>query len=96
MFSSFTPKGFGCHNAMVNLLKWIVNPPIAIYFQEVYIRAMDVQTQIQALKETDRRRKLAVQMQLAGKSLKEIGHVLGVSRERARQIIAKAQKEPTA
>lgn len=51
---------------------------------------MDIDAQIQALIKTQKRRDQAVAMQRAGKSLKQIGEALGVSRERARQIIAKA------
>ncbi len=54
---------------------------------------MDIDTQIKALQEAKRRRKHALDLQLAGKSLKEIGEVLGVSRERARQLVAAANKD---
>ena len=45
------------------------------------------------LVESRKRATLAVKMQLAGKSLKEIGEALGVSRERARQLVAKGQRD---
>lgn len=48
------------------------------------------------LKKAPGRRKTALHMRQAGKSLKEIGEALGVTRERARQLVAAAIKEGVA
>ena len=49
------------------------------------------------LVEAQKRRRLALSMQRDGKILKEIGAHLGVSAERARQMILKAiEEEPNA
>ena len=45
------------------------------------------------LKEASQRRQKALKLQQENKSLKEIGAILGVSRERARQLIAAAIRE---
>ena len=57
---------------------------------------MDLNEQIAALRKAQQRRRQALSMQQSGKSLKEIGAALGVSRERARQLVAAAIKEQTA
>ena len=54
---------------------------------------MDLNEQIKGLRDAAKRRKQALAMQQAGKTLKEIGEHFGVTRERARQLIAKAIKE---
>lgn len=54
---------------------------------------MDIDTQIKALEESKRRRAQALKLFKAGKKYKDIGEALGVSRERARQLVAKAQQE---
>ena len=43
--------------------------------------------------EASRRRQEALKLRQAGKSLKEIGDIYGVSRERARQMVVKAIAE---
>ena len=57
---------------------------------------MDLNEQIAALRKAQQRRRQALSMQQSGKSLKEIDAALGVSRERARQLVAAAIKEQTA
>ena len=48
------------------------------------------------MKEAPARRRRAYKLRQQGKSLKEIGLALGVSRERARQLVAAAIKETKA
>lgn len=58
---------------------------------------MDIKDKVAAytakLKEQRDRAMTALKMQQSGKSLKEIGEHFGVSRERARQLVAKAIQE---
>ena len=55
---------------------------------------MDLNQQIQGLKDAHKRRQQALKMHTEqNKSLKEIGDHFGVTRERARQMVAKAIKE---
>ena len=54
---------------------------------------MDLNAQIAAVKEAHRRRKQALAMFRRGVKYKEIGEALGITRERARQLVAKAIKE---
>lgn len=54
---------------------------------------MDMNEQIAALKLAKKRRQQALAWHLSGKSLKEIGVALGVTRERARQLVAAANRE---
>ena len=54
---------------------------------------MDLNEQIAAVKEAYRRRKEALAMFRKGVKYKEIGEKLGVTRERARQLVAKAIQE---
>ena len=53
---------------------------------------MDLNEQIEALKRQEERRATALRMFQEGKRYKEIGNVLGITRERARQLVAKAIK----
>jgi len=53
---------------------------------------MDLNEQIEALKRQEERRTIALRMFQEGKRYKEIGNVLGITRERARQLVAKAIK----
>ena len=56
--------------------------------------AMDIKQQIENLKDRQRRRQAALKMRLEKNlTLREIGEELGVTRERARQLIAEAIKE---
>ena len=54
---------------------------------------MDLNEQIEALKRQEERRAIAFRMFQEGKRYKEIGDVLGITRERARQLVAKAIEE---
>lgn len=54
---------------------------------------MDINEQIAALKEAKKRRQNALRMFRAGQKYKEIGKHFGVTRERARQLVAKAIQE---
>lgn len=54
---------------------------------------MDINEQIAALKAAKKRRQDALRMFQAGKKYKEIGEHFGVTRERARQLVAKAIEE---
>lgn len=56
---------------------------------------MDINEQIAKLRESKRRRQQALTMRRKGKRLQEIGDALGVTRERARQLVAKALQEET-
>ena len=56
---------------------------------------MDINEQIAKLRESKRRREKALAMRRKGKRLQEIGDELGVTRERARQLVAKALQEET-
>jgi DNA-directed RNA polymerase specialized sigma subunit len=53
---------------------------------------MDISEQIQEIKRQAERRAIALRMFQEGKRYKEIGDVLGITRERARQLVAKAIK----
>jgi len=56
--------------------------------------AMDIKQQIENLKDRQRRRQAALKMRVEKNlTLREIGEELGVTRERARQLIAEAIKE---
>lgn len=54
---------------------------------------MDIDTQIKALQESKRRRAQALALKNSGKKYREIGKALGVTPERARQLVAAALKE---
>ena len=54
---------------------------------------MNINEQISKLRESKRRREKALAMRRKGKRLQEIGDELGVTRERARQLVAKALEE---
>ena len=53
---------------------------------------MDLNEQIEALKRQEERRAIALRMFQEGKRYKEIGEALEITRERARQLVAKAIK----
>ena len=57
------------------------------------VRFMDIKEQIENLKKAQQRRKEVLRMRQAGKSLKEISIALGVTRERARQLVAAAIRD---
>lgn len=61
----------------------------------MYGANMDINEQIAKLRASKRRRKQALAMRRKGKRLQEIGDELGVTRERARQLVVKALKEET-
>jgi DNA-directed RNA polymerase specialized sigma24 family protein len=74
--------------------------PLAIKKSVQYIQPMDKITPNkgyqQMLAEAPKRRAEALKLHAAGSSLAAIGEALGVSRERARQLVKKAQQEAAA
>lgn len=92
-FSSFTARPSGSHEAEYAPVKSNCQHPVAFNFNPEYIAAMDIQEQIRELKRQHKRRQQALAARRAGKTLAEIGTLLGISRQRAQKLVEAAERE---